>query len=293
MDTPKTRRQFLADGVIAAVAAATAGRSAALAWPAQAAESETAAAMPMIALGSLRVSRVFLGSNPFFGFSHGNPQASDREMREWYTPERIMAVLDAAAELGINAVWSPCYDHWIRVWNQYREKNGKLRHWIAQPDREPMEQELEVAFNNGASAVCIQGIRIDEQVGRGRWDIVRGWLERIKAQGLPAGMATHGAKTHLEAEDRRLPTDFYHQTMYRPDNYVEQGLEESLTTIEKLDKPVVGYKVLGAGRVRPQEALPRVFKRMKAKDGVCVGVFPKKNPDEIRQNVELVRRLSS
>jgi len=291
MDTPKTRRRFLGDTVVAAVAAAT-GASGAAARAVSAAE-KASAAMPMITLGSLRVSRVFLGSNPFFGFGHGNPQASDREMREWYTPERIMAVLDAAAELGINAVWSPCYDHWIRVWNQYRERNGKLRHWIAQPDREPMEQELEAAFKNGASAVCIQGIRIDEQVGRGRWDIVRGWLERIKAQGLPAGMATHGAKTHLEAEQRGLPTDFYHQTMYRPDNYVEEGLEESLATIEQLGKPVVGYKALGAGRVRPHEALPRIFKRLKAKDGVCVGVFPKKNPDEIAENVELVRQLSS
>lgn len=43
--------------------------------------------------------------------------------------------------------------------------------------------------------------------------------------------------------------------MYRPGNYVKPGLEESLATIEKLDKPVVGYKVLGAGRVRPHDTL--------------------------------------
>jgi hypothetical protein len=280
-----TRRQFLRQ--TAALAAATA------AVPAASMAGEPSGAMPMIQLGGLRVSRVFLGSNPFFGFAHGNPQASAKEMREWYTPERIMAVLDEAAGLGINAVWTPCYEHWIRLWNDYRDKGGKLKNWIGQPDRRPMEKEIMAAINNGATAVCIQGCNIDDEVGKGRWDVVRAWLELIKSHNLPAGMATHRATTHLEAEEKGLPADFYHQTMYRPDNYVKQGLEQSLATIEKLDKPVVGYKVLGAGRVRPQDTLPYVFRRLKRKDGICVGVFPKKNPNEVKENAALTRKLTA
>jgi hypothetical protein len=248
--------------------------------------------IPMITLGNLKVSRVFLGSNPFFGFSHGNPQGSGDEMRQWYTPERVMAVMDAAADLGINAVWTPCYERWVRLWNEYKEQGGKLQHWIAQPDRLPMDKDLRIAFQNGSTAVCIQGCRIDDEVRKGRWDVVRGWVELIKSHHLPAGIATHGAKTHLEAEERELPTDFYHQTMYRPDNYVRKGLEESLSTIEKLDKPVVGYKVLGAGRIKPTETLPYVFQRLKPKDGICVGVFPKRNRNEIRENVTLTTQHS-
>jgi hypothetical protein len=200
--------------------------------------------------------------------------------------------LDEAADLGINAVWTPCYDQWVRIWNDYREKGGKLKHWIGQPDKRPMEKEIETAVKNGASAICIQGVTIDEMVGGNRWDGIRGWIELIKKSGLPAGMATHRATTHLEAEEKGLPTDFYHQTLYRPDNYVKEGLEESLKTIEKLEKPVVCYKVLGAGRVRPEDTLPQIFKRLKAKDGICVGVFPKKNRDEIKELVELTKQLS-
>jgi len=278
-----TRRQFLKTTV--ALAAGTAVMP-------TGAVGKASGGIPMIKLGDLEVSRVFLGSNPFFGFSHGNPQASGKEMREWYTKERIMAVLDEAAELGINAVWTPCYEHWIELWNDYREKGGKLKNWIGQPDRRPMEKEIMAAVKNGSTAICIQGCNIDAEVGKGRWDVVRGWLELIKSHNLPAGMATHRATTHLEAEERGLPTDFYHQTMYRPDNYVKPGLEESLATIEKLDKPVVGYKVLGAGRVRPHDTLPYVFKRLKRKDGICVGVFPKKNPNETKENVTLTRRCT-
>ena len=114
----------------------------------------------------------------------------------------------------------------------------------------------------------------------------------FKSHNIPAGIATHGATTHLEAEEKGLPTDFYHQTMYRPDDYVKDGLEESLITIEKLDKPVVGYKVLGAGRIKPADTLPYVFGRLKPKDGICLGVFPKRNRHEITENVAITARCS-
>jgi hypothetical protein len=287
-DLTMKRRQFLQRaGAIGIAMAATGGVEALSA--ARSRDTD----MPLIDLGGLKVSRVFLGSNPFFGFSHGNPQASAEEMREWYTPERVMAVLDEAADQGINAVWTPCYEQWVRLWNDYQDQGGRLKHWIAQPDRRPMEQEIMTAIKHGATAICIQGCNIDDEVNAGRWDVVRGWLELIKSHQLPAGIATHRATTHLEAEERDLPTDFYHQTMYRPDDYVPEGLEESLATIEKLHKPVVGYKVLAAGRLRPADALPYVFGRLRRKDGICVGVFPRHNRREIAENVALTKQLST
>lgn len=282
----KTRRQFLKQSVLFG-AAVTIDPLDAPAGP-----LEPQATLPTIKLGQLEVSRLILGSNPFFGFAHDNPQASSEQMKEYYSKERIMAVMDQAADQGISAVWTPCYEYWVRLWNEYRERDGKLKIWIAQPDQLSMEREIMIAVNNGSKAIAIQGCRIDDMVNDGKWDVIRGWLELIKSHGLPAGMATHRATTHLEAEERGLPTDFYHQTMYRPDNYIKEGLEESLAVIDKLEKPVVGYKVLGAGRILPKDALPCVFKRLKRKDGICVGVFPKDNPNEIVENAALTRKLT-
>jgi len=285
MNLQRTRREFLKD--TAAVTSAIAALRAAEGLAADSTPGE----LPKIKLGELEVSRLILGSNPFFGFDHGNPQASADEMRKWYTPERIMGVLDQAADQGITAVWTPCYEHWVEIWNEYQKEGGKLKIWIAQPDRLPMEKDIEIAVKNGAKAVAIQGIQIDDKVRDGKWEVIRDWLNLIKSHGLPAGMATHGATTHLEAEKRELPTDFYHQTLYRPDNFVSEGLEESLATIEKLSKPVVGYKVLGAGRIMPKDTLPYIFKRLKPKDGICLGMFPKKR-DEIAENSLWTRKLT-
>ena len=154
-----------------------------------------------------------------------------------------------------------------------------------------MKQHIAAAAKNGAQAVCIQGIRVDEQMQAKKFEVLRGWLELIKSFGLPAGLATHGVKTHLIAEEKGLPTDFYHQTLYRPDHYVRAGLEESLATIAQIEKPVVAYKALGAGRFLPQDALPVIFKRLRPKDGICLGMFPKQK-DEIGENAALTRRLS-
>ncbi len=284
----RSRREFLKQTVILG-AAMTAAQSADELLAAPLALNE----LPKIKLGSLEVSRLILGSNPFWGFAHGNPQATAEEMTAYYTDAQVMRVLEAAAEQGITAVWTPPHDRWVRLWDKYREGGGKLKTWIGQPDVRPdqMKQHIITAAKNGATAVCIQGIQADAQMETGQLDVLRGWLELIKSFGLPAGMATHRARTHLVAEEKGLPTDFYHQTLYRPDHYVREGLEESLATIEKLDKPVIAYKALGAGRFLPKDTLPYIFKRLRPKDGLCIGAFPKKR-DELAENAELTRRLS-
>ncbi|UCG46111.1 MAG: hypothetical protein JSU94_11475 [Phycisphaerales bacterium] len=249
--------------------------------------------LPGISLGGLKVSRMILGSNPFFGFAHGNPQASEDQMRQWYTNERIMAVMDEAAEHGVNAVWTPCYPHWIRLWNEYRDKGGKLKNWIGQPDSfDAMAEHISDCARNGGTAICIQGECVDRAFAKQRYDLVRSWLELIKGFGLPAGIASHRPWTHLVAEQQHLPTDFYHQCLYQPEDYGWECLDKAIATIRKLEKPVVAYKVLAAGRIKPEIALPHVFKHLGRKDGICVGVFPKTNRRQISQNTALTGKLT-
>lgn len=290
MDDDTTRRRFLGDSVlIGAAAAVRATEAVGAETPGGGPEPH---AMPTIKLGKLEVSRLILGSNPFFGFSHGNPQASDGEMRAYYTEERIMAVLDAAAEHGITAVWTPSYDHWIRLWTRYREKGGKLRIWIGQPDSfGEMKRHIAACAKHGAKAVCIQGECVGRAIRAGKYDLLKEWLEQIRGFGMPAGLASHRPEEILKAEERGLPAEFYHLTVGIPDSYRQADRDKALETIRKLDKPVVAFKTLGAGRFPPKEAFPYILKSLRRKDGLCVGVFPKTR-DEIAENAALAIRLS-
>ena len=78
-----------------------------------------------------------------------------------------------------------------------------------------------------------------------------------------------------------------------PDSYRPKDREKALDTIRKIEKPMVAFKVLGAGRFPPREAFPYVLKKLRRKDGLCVGVFPAKNPDQIEENARLADKLTS
>jgi len=261
---------------------------------ADAAATETRT-LPAIRLGSVEVSRLILGSNPFFGFAH-QPGGLAKEMQTYYTDERIVAVMDEAASHGITAVASPVYDRWLRLFATYREGGGRLRHWIAQPDgpAEKMEGEIEAAVKGGAAAVFIQGGRVDEQFGKGNLDLLRKWVELIKRLGVPAGMASHRPDVHLEAERRGFPTDFYYQCFYNPvhEAYRPEDREKAAAALRRIEKPVVGYKILAAGRLGAEEGFEFAFRHLRRKDGVCVGMFPKHQPGQIQENADLVRELS-
>lgn len=247
--------------------------------------------LPRIALGDLEVSRLILGSNPFFGFSHQTAER-DQEMRDYFTPERMVETLEAAAEAGVTAIAAPVYDQWIDLFTQYREDGGRLRDWIAQPDPPPdaMEETIRRAVDAGAAAVFIQGHQVDDRYAAGEAEVVRRWVELIKDLGVPAGMASHLHTTHLAAEEAGFPTDFYFQCLYNPaEGYLAEQRERALDAIGRIEKPVIAYKILAAGRNDPAEGFATALGWIREKDGICVGMFPKEQPGQIGENAELTR----
>jgi len=288
----KTRREFMEETALFTAAAAVAAGSPAQASPPQGA-SPSPAALPTIRIGTLEVSRLILGSNPFYGFSH-EPE-DNRQMKAWYTDLRIMEVLNRAADAGITAVASPPYDRWIRLFEKYLQGGGRLRTWIAQPDPagvEEMSQAIEAAAKGGAKAIFIQGQRTDAQFGAGRFEVLRRWIDQIRGFGLPAGLASHRPDVHLEIERRKLPTDFYFQCFYNPGRYDPEDRDKAVAAIRQIDKPVVGYKICAAGRKPAREGLAFALAHLRPTDGLCVGVFPPKKEDMIEENAGMVRERS-
>jgi len=252
--------------------------------------------MPMIHLGKLEISRFILGTNPFFGYAH-QPGEIGGQMKEYYTDERIIANLDEAAAHGITAVASPPDERWQKLWKRYRESGGKLKHWISQPHRPPekIPGEIEESVKAGASAVFIQGHKVEGQFEQGTFDVVREWVEIIRKLGVPAGIGAHRQDCHLEAQKRGFPVDFYYQCMFNVahgDTFEKGDPQKAAEVIRKLEKPVIAYKILGAGRVRPKEGFEFALKNIQAKDGVCVGIYTKANPRQIEENAGYVKRFT-
>jgi len=155
-----------------------------------------------------------------------------------------------------------------------------------------MKENITACAKNGGKAVCIQGECAGRAIREGKLELVKGWLEHVKSLGLPAGLASHRPEELLKAEDQGLPAEFYHLTVGVPDRFQQAERDKALETIRKLDKPVVAFKVLGAGRFMPADAFPYVLKSVRRKDGICFGAFPQKR-DEIAENAALAIRLTA
>jgi len=246
-------------------------------------------------LGKLRTSRLLLGSNPFFGFSHTSP-ALDEEMRTYFTDNRIIALLDEAAALGITAVVAPVYPRWMDLWKRYRDKGGRLTTWIAQPDVAPdaMIECISQAVKAGAQAVWVQGHRVENTFAEPNGvDTIRRWVEHIKSLGVPAGLASHQPHVLPAIQKAGLPVDFYSQSLYVPDRYTEEDRTRALETIRSLRKPVIAYKVLAAGRLSPNASFPDLFRHLQRKDGLCVGIFPRDHPGMLAEDVHLASQSAA
>ncbi len=291
MKSDLSRRAFLKDTALLAGAAA-----AMQSLEPAAAQTSQPWSMPKIRLGQVEVSRLILGSNPFFGYAHRDGDIG-RQMAEYFTPERIMAVLDQAAELGVTTVVAPPSPAWIGIFAKYLDRGGKLNTWIAQPHGSPkgMKKEIDTAVKAGAKAFFIQGHRVEEQFDQKAFDVVRGWLEHGKSHGMAVGLASHRPGTHLIAEKLGFPTDFYFQCFFRvdqhPENFALECREKAVATIRAITtKPVVAYKILGAARIPPEEGFAYAFKNIAAKDGVCVGIYNKDRPGMLAEDVGLMQR---
>jgi hypothetical protein len=293
MNEELSRRRFLKDTALLAGAMAVMHPvDRAVAGPA------TAAAMPTIRLGHVEVSRLILGSNPFFGYAHQDGDLG-RQMRGYYTDEKIIEVLEEASALGVTAVAAPPSPEWIRVFNKYLDQGGRLTTWIAQPHGSPknMKEEIDSCAKGGAKAVFIQGHRVEEQFEKKTFETVRGWLEHIKGHGMAAGIASHRPDVHPAAEKQGFPTDFYFQCFFRvdqhPENYALECRDRAVETIRSITaKPVVAYKILGAARLPPEEGFAYAFQHIAAKDGVCVGIYNKTKPGMLAEDVKLMRRMT-
>jgi len=290
------RRGFLRTG-LAGVAAVAALGAAGRAGGAE----EAAKPLPTIKLGTLEVSRFLLGSNPFWGYSHKS-NALNEEMKAYHTDERIIQICDEAARCGLTTIVSPPDQRWVDLWAKYRAGGGKLGVWVAQchDEAQQMPEEIDRAVKGGAKAVFIQGHRVEQQFSWNKIDVLRSWLDRIKAAGLPGGFAAHWPNIHLELEKRKFPSDFYFQCCYnvtKPnpmgEPYHEADRKIAMETVRQIEKPVVAYKILGAARLRAADGFEQAFNCIRRKDGVCVGIWAKDAIEQIRENATLTEMLTA
>lgn len=256
-----------------------------------------------VCLGHVRVSRLILGGNPFSGFSHQTAER-DREMKDYFTAERIKQTYRRAESLGIDAHIGRADHHIMRVLLEHWNEGGGIQ-WIAQtcPGVGSIDRGIDNAIEGRAKACFIHGGLMDMLFGQRKLEEIPGAIARIRKAGMPAGIAGHNPEVFEWAEEN-LDVDFYMCCYYNPTSRNEHGehvagvsewfrpkdRDRMAQVIGSLSKPAIHYKVFAAGRTPPEEAFDFVARHLRDQDAVCVGVYPKDNPAMLEEDLRLLER---
>src|SRR5262245_11797767 len=116
-----TRRDFLAQTAAVAGATAIAGRV-------NADTPAPASQLPTVKLGSHEVTRLIIGGNPVYGYSHFNKLFS-QSMTAWHTPERVVELLKRCEKAGINTWQNSFAERTLQDVDKVRDAGAKFN-WL-------------------------------------------------------------------------------------------------------------------------------------------------------------------
>jgi hypothetical protein len=321
-----SRREFLKNSTLAAASGA-----AVLSSMSGSAEAKPALAMvmpqtfnkgiPTGKLGTLNVTRLFLGCNQVSGYAHSRDlKYVQRLMREYQTDDRVIDTLQLCEEHGINTVLSDPFEKPVRIMKRYRKERGGKIQWLSEvhPKKKyydirlaDMRENLKEVLDNEPHALYIQGGVCDAFVDRGLMDELGETLELMKKTGLPSGFGAHSIECPKACMKAGIQPDFFMKT-YHSDDYFsatprEQRIEFQVDRpdprnqdnmwdinpeatrewMAKFQKPWIAFKVMAAGAIPPEKAFRFAFQG--GADFICAGMFD----FQIAEDVSIVKKVLS
>lgn len=243
--------------------------------------SSDGVSMPMGKIGKLEISRLICGGNLIGGWAHsGDLEYVSSLMQHYFTDEKIIETLALCESQGINTIVTVVDARTMDVLSKHWKTGGKIQ-WIAQL-RSPTEDhtlEARQAIDQGAVAAFLHGGTADEWVADPKMiDKMRDIVAVLKKNNLMAGMAGHTVKTIATCEQEKLDVDFYCKTLNTV-KYACDDHEEAIRLMKTIEKPWIGYKVLGAGRTSPTIGFKYAFNN--GADFLCVGMFDFQVADDV------------
>lgn len=206
-----------------------------------------------------------------------------------------------AEKAGINAIniGFPTIETMVK----YRKATGSKMKVICQvhPDMEKKDYYVNInkAIDSGMDIIQIQGNWCDWLVRDKRFDVIEKMLEKIRSQGYVAGLGAHTIDSLVICEEKGILPDFYMKTMHHDhywsahprenrvafevdgeqyldhnkfhDNCFDPFPDRTVEFVEQTKVPVMGFKVLAAGAITPEDGFEYAYRN--GADFICVGMF--------------------
>lgn len=238
--------------------------------------------------GKYEVSRLIIGGDPVSGIAHAGELVYQADfMTQYFTTPKILETLTLAEQNGINTLLMRADDRIISHYNMFKRERGGTLQWIATtaPEQGSPVENAKRARDNGAIAVYLHGGVADGLVKAGKVDEIGEIVEGFKKSGIMAGMGAHLLDTARASVQAKIDPDFYMMTINRVNYYCSEAAEVGVF-MRSIKKPWIAFKVLGAGRVKPQEGFRLAFEH--GSDFLAVGMFDWQIRDDVAHVQEML-----
>jgi hypothetical protein len=269
--------------------------------------------LPSIRLGTHDVSRLIIGGNPIYGYSHFNRLLS-RHLTDWHTPQRVVELLRRCEQAGITA-WQNSYaERTLADLALYRQAGGHM-HWLClgKPDWDEHPERIDDAASRRPIGIAPHGALAERLHRQNRLGVLRDLLTRIRDQGVLVGLSAHNPALIQLAEEQNWDVDYYMCCLYyltRPREELHRLLGRDLPlgeiylpsdpprmfrVVQATRKPCLVYKVLAAGRrisnaAEIRQCFETALGNIKATDALIVGMYQQLG-DQVGENAALVREV--
>ena len=277
--------------------------------------ASTSSLLPTIQLGPHRVTRLIIGGNPVYGYSHFNKHF-DRHMTAWHTPERVMELLKRCEECGLNTFQNSYSERTLSDLERYRSAGGTM-HWLClgNPDWDQHPEFIDDAAKHKPIGISPHG-HLNERLHRQKkYNVLTDLLKRIRDQGVLVGLSAHDPTLIETAEEKGWDVDYYMSALYflsrtkeeqrailgndlpLGEIYLPSDPPRMFKAIKATSKPCLAYKLLAAGRrigspAEVRRCFEEAFANLKPKDAAIVGMYQQFG-DQVAENAAIVREIGS
>lgn len=264
--------------------------------------SELKGELPKGKIGKHEISRLVAGGNLIGGWAHARDLIYVPSLfRAYNTEKKVFETLMLTEEAGINTINIGFPSNALmRKYKKITGSNIKVISQVA-PNLEKGDyyEQINQAIDFGVDIIQVQGNFCDWLVRDNRIDVIEKMLDKIRSQGCTAGLASHTVDALIACDEYGIIPDYYMKTMHHDNywsahprenripfevdgkNYLDHNRfhnnifclfpDRTVEFVNRVKVPVMGFKVLAAGAIEPEDGFKWAFEN--GADFICVGMF--------------------
>ncbi|MDA0709185.1 MAG: hypothetical protein O3B73_03130 [bacterium] len=270
--------------------------------------------LPTVSFGKHQISRLIMGDNPIYGYSHFN-QLLSQHQKEANTSDSVLATLSRAEEVGINAWQNTLTERSASDLKKHRDRGGSIQYFCLSAGRDWYEEPhlIAEAARQAPIGMAPHGSGVAGRCfAENKMTHLQDILKRIRDTGVMVGLSAHDPRIVEYAEEHDWDIDYYMTALYNLSGarkafeeqfgypplgevYLRAHRDRMCGVIQKTDKPCIAFKVLAAGRAiqskdQIREEFAFALDHIKSSDVLLVGMYQKFS-DQLGENAALLAEL--